>query len=83
MSQLSLFADLSPISALPTVLAPRPCRCGCVTAILGSSHSVHAGRLICNVCGTFLGWASHAFVADIRGSDFVTGISSFNPGTRP
>jgi hypothetical protein len=83
MTQLSLFPDLSPSSTLPIVVAPRPCNnCGSATAILGSSHSVHAGRLTCSACGNFMGWASHALVNEV-GTGFVTGISSYEPGTRP
>jgi hypothetical protein len=76
MSQLSLFAG-----TLPTIPAPRPCSCGCTTAILKSSRGPHAGELVCADCSRHIKWAGQGFVADIRG--FVTGISSFNPGTRP
>jgi hypothetical protein len=79
MAQLSLFPDLSPLSSFP--LVPRTCRCGCTWARLGSSHSVHAGRLTCDACGVFVGWASHVLVAEIHG--FVTGTSSFEPGCAP
>jgi len=73
--QLSLFPSFH------LVPAPRPCSCGCATAVLGSSRGPHAGELVCANCAKHLMWASHALVAETRG--FVTGISSFNPGTRP
>jgi hypothetical protein len=78
---LSLFPELVSRSTLPTLNAPRPCRCGCTTARLGCSQAMHAGKLTCRECGAFLGWASHALVADIR--EFVTGTSSCEPGARP
>jgi hypothetical protein len=78
--QLDLFgATANPSACVP---APRPCRCGGETAILESSRSIHAGELRCADCGRHMRWASHAFVAEIR-SGFVTGRSSFEPGSRP
>jgi hypothetical protein len=83
MSQLTLFPDLASPSTLPIIEAQRPCgNCGCATAILGSSYSIHAGRFTCSACGAFLGWAKHSFVNEVR-QGFVTGISSFAPGTAP
>jgi hypothetical protein len=79
--QLELFASTTP--AFPIVPAPRPCRCGATAAVLKSSRGVHAGELRCADCGVHIMWASHTRAAEIRGSGFVTGISSFNPGTRP
>ena len=80
---MSLFPELVFPSTLPTLIAPRPCRCGCTTARLGSSQAMHAGRLTCEECGSFVGWASHALVAEIRASSFATGLSSFDLGERP
>jgi len=82
MSQLSLFPDITSPSTFPLIVAPRPCRCGCTTAALGSSRGPHAGELICSDCGTHLMWASHALVAEIR-AGFATGLSSFSPGSAP
>jgi len=79
--QIELFPSTA--LALPIVSAPRRCRCGCATAMLGASQAMHAGRLSCSACGAFMGWARHALVAEIRGSTFVTGISSFQAGCRP
>jgi hypothetical protein len=81
-SQLSLFDLPTSPSTVPIVTAPRACRCGCTTAILGSSQAMHAGRMLCSACGGFMGWASHALVNEAR-AGFVTGISSYDPGTRP
>jgi len=39
-----LFGGTTSASAFSTIIAWRPCRCGCPTATLGSSHSVHTGR---------------------------------------
>jgi hypothetical protein len=83
MSQLTLFPALSPVSTLPIVSAPHPCGCGCTRAVLESSRGPHAGELRCADCGKHLMWANHALVADIRGSGFVTGTSSYQPGCRP
>ena len=80
--QLDVFGVTTSASAFPTIIAWRPCRCGCATATLGSSHSVHAGRLTCSACRSFMGWASHVLVAEIR-RGFVTGLSTFEPGFRP
>jgi hypothetical protein len=77
--QLDLFGRST--AALRTIIASHPCKRGCDTAAVGSSCAMHAGRLNCTACGAFLGWASHALVAQIRG--FVTGTSSFEPGSRP
>jgi hypothetical protein len=77
--QLDLFGGALS-SALPIVGAPRPCQCGCRTAVLGSSRGPHAGALICTACGKH-SWASHSFVTEMRG--FVTGTSSYAPGSRP
>jgi hypothetical protein len=79
---LSLFPELVSCSTLPMLSAPRPCRCGSTMATPLSSCGPHAGRLICSACGAFLGWASHAAVAESR-ARFVTGVSSFEPGARP
>jgi hypothetical protein len=79
--QLDLFGPPTAPSTLPTIPAPRPCRCGGTQAALGSSHAMHAARLTCADCGAFLGWASHALVNEIRG--FTTGLSTFAPGCAP
>jgi hypothetical protein len=79
--QLELFASTA--AALPLAMSPRPCRCGCLTAVLGSSRGPHAGELRCADCGVHVMWASHAFVAEIRSSDFVSGLSTYAPGCRP
>jgi hypothetical protein len=78
--QLELFASTAP--ALPIVVAPRPCRCGCAMAVLGSSRAPHAGELSCADCGGHVMWAGHALAAQIR-AGFISGISSFAPGTAP
>jgi hypothetical protein len=84
--QLDLFGRAStPAPSLigQHVRLDRACYCGCATAILGSSCGPHAGELRCVDCDRHMGWASHALAAEIRGSGFVTGISSFEPGCRP
>ena len=79
---LDLFGGTTSASAFPTIIAWRQYRCGCPTATLGSSHSVHAGQLTCSACGSFMGWPSHVLVAEVR-EGFVTGLSTFEPGFRP
>jgi len=80
--QLDVFGVTTSASAFPTIIAWRQYRCGCPTATLGSSHSVHAGQLTCSACGSFMGWPSHVLVAEVR-EGFVTGLSTFEPGFRP
>jgi hypothetical protein len=76
----SLFPELVSPSTLPTLIAPRPCSCGCTTAVLGSSRGPHAAEMRCADCGAFVGWASHARVAEIRAPSFATGLSTRAPG---
>jgi hypothetical protein len=82
-AQLELFVSTAP--ALPIVAAPRPCpRCGNINLTLSSSRGPHAGELRCDVCDVHVMWASHTLVAEIHNSStFVSGVSSFAPGTRP
>lgn len=87
MHQLKLFltSPTSPSTPLvgQRVKLDRACtRCNSNIAIVGSPAAMHAARLTCDGCGTFVKWASRTEVAQIRGR-FVTGISSFAPGTAP
>jgi hypothetical protein len=93
-SQLELFASTAP--ALPSVVAPRPCRCGCAMAVLGGSRGPHARELRCESCDAHVGWLSgesYRFVSDfvstfgrpaeaidLRHPPFVSGISSYAAG---
>jgi hypothetical protein len=67
--QLDLFGSAPAVSAFPTIISPRPCRCcGGVSATLSSSHGhgPHAGELRCAACDTHIMWAGHELVATVR-----------------
>jgi hypothetical protein len=55
-----LFGAITPPSSNPliglAVTLPTPCRCGGMTAVIGSSRAMHAAALTCTACGRFTRW---------------------------
>jgi hypothetical protein len=62
-NQLNLFPDSPTVPSTSvvglTVRLSKPCRCGRMTATVGSSKAMHAASLTCE-CGRHRGWLSQA-----------------------
>jgi hypothetical protein len=80
--QSDLFGPITPPSSNPliglAVVLPTPCRCGSVTATIGSSKNQHAAACRCTNCGSFTRWLSAEVVSFISET-----IQQFGPPSEP